>query len=119
MDYCFVKGFHSGDILYLKHEKHLFYRKNSRNGNEEYACYHNILLKNKKIKSDKKVIIDGNKICVRNKIQHSKHDDHEINFRDLITLNAIKDKCRKLQEILPIVSHKASAKIFYLQEMAK
>lgn len=126
MDHCFIKGFHGGDILYLKEEKHLFYRKIARNGNVEYACYQSILLKNKKrSKSDVKVIpctaraiIHGNE-CSRNKIKHSKHDNHELIFRDLETLNAVKEKCKILQEINPIVSHKASAKIIFLQEMAK
>lgn len=124
MEYCIFKGFHGGDILYLKEEKHLFYRKIERNGSVEYACYQSILLKNKNQSKSitpctSRAKIDGNKVCSRNTICHSKHANHEVIFRDLVTLNAVKDKCRMLQEILPIESHKASAKLIFLREMAK
>lgn len=125
MDYCFIKGYKGGSLLYLEDEKHLFVRKSGENGEETYICYQSVLAKsNKKKKMTQpnctaRVKLDGKKICTRNKIAHSKHENHEILFRDFETLNAVRKNCRTLQKIIPITAHKISAKEVFLQEIAK
>lgn len=128
MDYRFIKGYSGGNLLYLENEKHLFVRKDTQKGDEVYICYHSILSKNRKNKKTNKPVepnctarvkISPDKICTRNKIAHTKHENHEIHFRDLESLNEMKKNCRLLKKIIPITSHKVSAKEIFLQEMAK
>lgn len=124
MDHCFVKGYKGGTLLYLKEEKNLFVRKSGQEGEDVFICYQTILAKNKKKKPMElnctaRVKLNANTICKRNKIAHSNHGNHEIHFRDLESLNAIKKNCRLLQKIMPITAHKVSAKELFLQEMAK
>lgn len=124
MDHCFVKGYKGSDLLYLKDEKHLFVRKCGQGGEDVFICYQTILAKNKKknpmeLNCTARVKLTANKICTRNKIAHSNHDNHEIHFRDLESLNAIKKNCRLLQKMIPITAHKVPAKELFLQEMAK
>lgn len=125
MEYCFIEGYKGGKLLYLKDEKHLFVRKSGENGEEVFICYQTILYKGNKNKQSEhlnctaRVKLDANKICTRNKIAHTSHENHEIHFCDLETLNAIKENCQILQKIIPITAHKVSAKEIFLQEMAK
>lgn len=122
MEYCFIEGYKGGKLLYLKDEKNLYVRKNFENGVETFICYQTIMHKGNKIdhlNCTARVKLDENKICTRNKIVHTKHESHEIHYRDLETLNAIKENCRMLQKIIPITAHKVSAKEIFLQEMAK
>lgn len=125
MEYCFIDGYKGGKLLYLKDEKHLFVRKSGKNGEDVFICYQTILAKGNENKQSTettctaRVKLDVNKVCTRNKIAHTEHECHEIHFRDLETLKAVKDKCRLLQSIIPITAHKVSMKEIFLQEMAK
>lgn len=125
MKHCFIEGYKGGNLLYLEDEKHLFVRKSGDNGEEVFICYQSILAKGNKNKQSTqpnctaRVKLDANKICTRNKIAHTNHENHEIYYRDLKTLNAVKKNCRILREIIPITAHKVSVKEIFLQEMAK
>lgn len=123
MEYCFTKGFKGGNLLYLREEKHLFVRKSGENGEETFICYQSVLSKSSKNLSQPnctaRVKLNGEKICSRNKIAHTNHENHEILFRDFQTLNTVRKNCKTLQKIIPITAHKISVKEVFLQEMAK
>lgn len=123
--YTFIEGYKFGNLLYLEEEKHLFVRKSGDNGEQIFICYQSILAKSNKKKEaaqpncTARVKLTANGICTRNKIGHTNHENHEIHFHDLEILNAVKENCRTLQNIIPITAHKVSVKEVFLQEIAK
>lgn len=125
MEYTLIQGFSDGPhkLLYLHREKHLFYHTNNRCGRDEYTCYDNKLREEYKSgnghqKCTARIFLtdDG---CRRNSIAHVDHQDHELAFRDLETLNAVKDKCRLLREWCPLSACKISAKELLAVEMSR
>lgn len=124
MEFSYIQGFHGSTLLYIHEEKHLFMKTNDRNGRTEYICYEVALSKEKyryeepKIKCNARASTKQN-MCKRNKVEHQQHANHELVFRDLQTLNAIKEKCRLLSEWCPSSAHKISAKEIFMIELAK
>lgn len=121
MDYVLIQGFQSGTLFYVPSEKHLYVRKSSRNDNVYLACYDTIISKNEKnnnVSCSARCHVKQN-ICVRTDTPHSVHDDHEIIYNDLISLNAMKNSCRLLAENFPISAKKIPIKEIFLMEMSK
>lgn len=124
MEYIEVAGFNGGLWYYLPAEKHLFKRKDERNGNVYLTCYDSkdtakMKREDLSFKPCMARCILKNKLYFRTGVDHNNHGDHEITFRDLISLNAMKDRCRFLAEHFPHSSHKISIKEIFLLEMAK
>lgn len=124
MEFTYIKGFRGGSLLYLHQEKHLFYQTHNRDGRLEFSCYDNNLPKDYKSseqqsrKCNAKVIVKED-ICRRNNTDHQCHANHELVFRDLQTLNEIKERCQKVSEWCPISAHKISAKEIFMTMLAK
>lgn len=125
MEHSFVSGFHSGTLMYLHEEKHLFRKVNDRKGQEEWMCYESILPQMYRLneldpptKCTAKTFRIEN-LLRRNQIAHSHHHDHELVFRDLVSLEAMKEKCRKLAEWCPLSSYRIPAKEIFMTELAK
>lgn len=123
----FIQGFHDGhDLLYFPSEDHLFYQSHVRAGQVEYTCYEKCRPgqyaspegQSPDSKCTAKVIVKDGK-SRRNQTRHTKHENHGLIFRDLQTLNTVKDKCRKLSEWCPLSSSKVSAKELLSIELAK
>lgn len=126
MEYSLIQGFSDGPhkLLYLHRENHLFYHTNNRSGQDEYTCYDHLLREdykseNNHSKCTARVFLNDQKQCRRNRIAHNAHQNHELAFRDLKTLNAVKEKCRLLQEWCPLSATKVSAKELLAVELAK
>lgn len=67
-----------------------------------------------------RVIVDDlSKRCVRNKVPHSSHCNHEELMNIMETTNHIKEKCDILREKFPILSQKIRSKDIFYDEVAK
>lgn len=126
MEYIKINGFNGGTLYYLPEEKHLFLRKTSTNGMAYLVCYDTIIAKPRK-KRDSNVSVctarcqldERTEQCLRNKSVHSDHQNHETIYRDLISLNAMKNQCRFLAEKFPYSAHLVPISEIFLIEMAK
>lgn len=124
-----IKGFQSGNLFYLPSEKHLFLQKSSKSGKKFLVCYDTVASVG--VNEDNNDDYDSltccarctfdekTGLCRRNSSPHTDHDDHEIKFRDLQSLNAMKDHCRYLATNFPFSARKIPIKEIYLSEMAK
>lgn len=124
-DHTLIQGFHDGHpLLYLHGEKHLFYRSNERSGHVEYSCYEKSRpdrYKNNKeanVKCTARVFLDNGRVY-RNQIRHQCHENHETIFRDLQTLEAVKEKARLIKKWCPLSASKVSAKELLAVELAR
>lgn len=121
MNYISIRGFHGGTLYYVPSEKHLYVRKSYRKGSMYLVCYDTIRSKNE----DNNVTICHARCvahaekCVKTGTPHGNHEDHEIIYKDLISLNAMKDNCRLLAERFPISAKKIPVEEIFLMEMAK
>lgn len=115
-----VNGFHGGIIYYSSKEKHLYVQRGKmRNGDLYLACYDTILNKLNSQCSAKRVYNKGNRYSRSTNHKHTKHGHHEIIYRDLVSLNNMKNQCRYLTQNFPTSAHKVPIKEIFLQELAK
>lgn len=126
MEYVEVTGFGGGIWYYIPKEKHLFKRKDKKNGIVHLICYdsEDATKMEKSNPNFKKCaarchLREDNGLCYRTEAPHRDHEDHEITFRDLVSLNAMKERCRYLCENFPHSAHKIPIKEIFLLEMAK
>lgn len=119
LKYSLTKGFRDGDLLLYSHfEKKLFYKTNDRlNGQQDYACYENIM--NKGCNCKARLHLRADNSCERNKQLHIDHENHEITFRDMESLDAMREKCRYLIKHYPASAQKIPVKEIFLSEMIK
>lgn len=118
MEFCYIPGFSSGYLLYLKREKHLFVRKETKNGKTYWVCYDTIKLASGSCKS-RCIVDEATQKCKRNDAPHTAHDNHELDYKDLVSLNAMKDHCRYLAQNFPYSAHKIPIKEIFMAEMIK
>lgn len=141
MECVTIKGFGGGTLYYMVKEKRLYLRKDGKNGKTYLACYDTVLSKpnnNKKEKnSSNKRKRDKNYAqcparchvdeksgeCWRTEASHScrhgPHGAHDLIYRDLVSLNAMKDTCRFIAEHFPNSAHKMPIREIFLLEMSK
>lgn len=128
MEYTLIQGIHDGPhpLLYSHDEKRLYHFTNDRSGRIEYTCYDHLLRQEYKssigahLKCTARAMLQNND-CMRNGIAHKcdHNHNHELAFRDLQTLNAVREKCRLLSEWCPLSASKVSAKELLAIELAK
>lgn len=126
MEYVIVRGLNNGLLYYISEDGHLYVRKNSKNGKIYLTCYEETLTKKtakanptfKQCTSRTHIDLNTN-MCYRNDTCHTNHSHHEITYRDLLSLNAMKNHCRFLATNFPFSSHKIPIKEFFLLEIAK
>lgn len=118
--HSFLTGFSGkGLLLYLHDEKNLFIKKSERNQSQYYECYHVL----QKAQPDYKacpvycVIKDGE--CNRNGAIHSHPTNHKVEYRDMVSLNAMKETCRWLRTYIPSSAHKVSLYDIFMLEISK
>lgn len=126
MQYTILQGLRAGSrVLYVPQDKMLYVSKCKRRGQEEFICYQTILCARKKEnnhhqKCTARVIIDDlSERCVRNKVAHSNHCNHEDLINIMETTNNIKEKCTILRTKFPILSKKIRPKDIFYDEVAK
>lgn len=119
-----VKGWSGGLVYYAPDEEHLYCRKDGYNGTKYLVCYETVASRSKKNKKSVKCPArrhldekSGKSSCTLS--QHSSHDNHEVIYRDLVSLNAMKDRCRYLAENFPGCAHRISVKGIFLKELSK
>lgn len=126
MEYVTLKGFNDGMLYYIPADGHLYVRKYSKNSKIYLSCYERCLTK-KFAKNNPsfqlcpaKVHLDTKtNLCYRTNAPHTSHDDHELKYRDLQSLNGMKDHCRFLAKHFPFSCHKIPIKEIFLLEIAK
>lgn len=121
LEFCYIEGFsdRKHKLLYLIGEKHLFYRKGeSYVGTKAYyACYERI---DGSGSCKARCTLDlQSEQCTRNKKQHNIHENHDVIFRDMESLRAMKNHCKYLATNFPFSSHKIPINEIFLNEMAK
>lgn len=124
-----IKGFQGGDLIYIPKEKHLYVRKSNISGKSFLVCYDTVAYKDTDIDKDDdyefvkcsaRCMLDVRTgKCHRNSTPHTDHDDHEIKFHDLQSLNAMKEHCRYLAKNFPFSARKIPIKEIFLSEMSK
>lgn len=122
MEFIAVKGRQGGNLYYVKEDKHLYVRKTLASGISYLACY-NTVLKNQDSHiqgCSARCTLDETKgLCFRNSTYHSHHENHEVVFRDLQSLNAMKEHCRYFALNFPFSAKKTPIKEIFLAEMSK
>lgn len=124
MEYTAVTGFNGGNLFYIPEEKHLYVRKTTKNGTVHLVCYDTVETAKTK-KSDPSFIecaarchLKGDQLS-RTNSTHRHHANHELAFKDLVSLNAMKDHCRYLAKHFPFSAHKIPVSEIFYVEMAK
>lgn len=115
--YSYIVGFKGrGYLLYSHNEKNLFVKKSEENNMERYECYQNVIAG-----SDRRCpvycMVEGDKIT-RNDGKHC-HADHNVKYKDLVSLNAMRKTCVFLKENLPSSAFRISLYDIFLQEISK
>lgn len=107
-------------LLYLVGEKHLFFRKGpSYDGTKDYyACYDGINGTPGSCKARCTLDLETKK-CTRNNTPHSNHEIHDVDYRDMESLQAMKDHCKYLATNFPFSAHKIPIDDIFLTEIAK
>lgn len=124
-EFCYITGFKEGSsLLYLKEEKNLFFRKNKelQNGKIHWACNASNIpaIYGQPDSCPARCTMDLIKSEIyRNNAAHIHEANHEIVFRDLESLNAMKNHCRYLAANFPYSAHLIPVKEIFLSEMAK
>lgn len=130
-----LNGWNGGTVYYAPNEKHLYVRKDSYRGKLYLVCHDTVLKKtknNKKNRKNNKKDQNKNEMkcpgrCIYNPTtgaykmtrKHNHRTNHEIEYKDLVSLNAMKDLCRFLAKHLPGSAHKIPVREIFLMEMAK
>lgn len=119
--FCYTRGFsdRKHDLLYLEDEKHLFVRRDGSDDGTKvyYGCY-DALNGSNGCKARCTMDTKTNK-CKRNNKPHNGHDNHEVTYRDMESLNAMKDHCQYLFKNFPFSAMKIPIEEIFLTEMAK
>lgn len=134
MECILIKGFNGGDLFYVPDEEHLYVRKSNKKGKKYLACYHTVKSgkddydddddDDDEYDEDEKCLArctfdEDSSLVHRNSTPHSNHRNHEITFRDLQSLNAMRDHCRYLSTNFPFSARKIPIKEIFLAEMVK
>lgn len=118
--HSFEQGFSGkGLLLYLHDEKNLFVKQSARNSTEFFQCYH-ILQKNQPDYKPCPVYctVAGGE-CHRNAAIHSHSTNHKVEYRDMLSLNAMKETCRWLKDHCPSSANKIPLQDIFLLEISK
>lgn len=121
MNYCYVIGLSGkNELLYIDKEKCLYMEHSQKNGKKYFQCYQGRLKSSLDyVPCPARCNVDqSTKIYTRTNGIHN-HKNHELEFNDLKSLNAMKDKCRWLADSVPLYAYKISVKEIFLEEMAK
>lgn len=115
----YTKGFsdRKHDLLYLENEKHLIVRRVHDGTKVYYNCY-DALNGSNGCKARCTIDLKTNK-CTRNYKQHNGHGNHEVTYRDMESLNEMKNHCKYLRKHFPFSATKIPIKEIFLTEMAK
>lgn len=121
MNYTWVTAFSGkNDLLYIENEKYLFMEHSQQNGKKYLQCYQERLKNSVEYAPcPARCNVDlRTNICARNNGKHN-HINHELEFNDLKSFNAMKDKCRWLSENVPSYAYRIAVKEIFLEEMSK
>lgn len=118
--YSFIKGFNGkGSLLYLHDEKNLFVRKVKRDAYEYYECYHNLQKYEYGFEHCPVSCSIQQGELRRNEAEHSHQGNHKVYFRDLQSLNAMKETCYWLRDHCPSSAHKIPSYDIFMLEISK
>lgn len=118
-----LKGFNGKNVYYDPKGKYLYSRNNGYKGTSYLKCFEDVKGAKKKNREEwlpcggrRRLDANGKSWPSHN---HAKHKNHESVYRDLISLNDMKEKCRFSAKNYPGLTHKMSTKIIFLTEIAK
>lgn len=118
-----LKGFNGKNVYYDPKRKYLYSRNNGYKGTSYLKCFEDVKGAKKRKKKNWKPCGGRRRLNANGKSWsthgHAKHKNHETVYRDIISLNAMKESCRFLGENYSGQTHKISPKIIYLTEIAK
>lgn len=113
-------------LLYVPQEKHLYVKHRVVEGKEpgeDWICYQSILNKKDKdqVKCTSTVHLGQNNICKQKNIRnpHTNHINHELIYKDIMSLNKIKTDCINAKVVSDGVAMKISASDIFTRELSK
>lgn len=117
-NYSYVVGFKGkSTLLYLHDDKNLFVRKSNAGNNIQYECYHNVT-NNENYRRCSVYCTVKEDVVKRNFERHC-HTDHSIKYKDLVSLNAMRQTCTFLKEHCPSSAHRIPLYDIFLNEISK
>lgn len=126
MEYVPIKGFRGGNLIYIPEDRHLYVRRTTKAGRVYFVCYDTVLTKRLKKQEPnfqecgaRCTLNESTGLCSKKASCHRDHENHDVIFRDLQSLNTMKDKCRYLAENFPFSARRIPIKEIFLAEMAK
>lgn len=119
-NHTFIQGFRGkGLLLYVEAEKNLFVEKSKRNQTKYYECYH-VMEKDQPnyVPCHVRYAVEGEECRRVNDEVHS-HENHKVEYRDMQSLNAMKETCRWLREHCPSSAYKIPVYEIFMLEISK
>lgn len=121
MDYVNVKGRQGGNLYYLPEDGHLYVRKSRQYGKSYLVCYNTVLKDDDPHIQEcaaRCTLDEAKGLCTRNATCHN-HGNHEVEFKDLQSSNAMKSNCHYLATNFSFSVKKPPVKDIFLNEMAR
>lgn len=120
-----------GTLLWAPDEKHLYFKKKSlKNGNEDWICYQEMLLKQKGkpqgehtsdlTKCTSRILRNpAIQTCQRKKVAHTDHENHEKIYKDLVSRHNIYRDTVRLRDATAGLSMNVPVNDIFTRELAK
>lgn len=116
-NYSYVVGFKGkSELLYSHDENNLYALKSNNELRMQYECYHN---SNKENSPRCPVYCTVERNMVRRNNERHCHRDHNVIYKDLLSLNAMRNTCTLLNEHCPSSAHRIPLYDIFLQEISK
>lgn len=115
----------NASLLWIPQDKYLYVRHREhtdKSKGEDWICYQTILhKKDKSVVNCSSAVNIKNEMCTRKNVQnpHTNHNNHQIIYNDLITLNNIKDNCIAAKQLGEGLSMNISTCDIFTREIAK
>lgn len=119
-----------GVLLWAPDEKHLFFKKKThKSGLEDWICYQEMIQKKKsnsvgkafdQTKCTSRLLRDPiAKTCTRKQIAHTDHEDHDLIYKDLMSMDEIKDTVDRIRDVTEGLSVNVPMSHVFTRTLAK
>lgn len=111
-----------GIIYYAPEEKHFYVKRKKKKGKVYMSCYD--IMAKKTLPTElqcpaKRVYTPEDELSRPTNTNHTNHENHELMYRDLVSLNNMKDHCNYTATNFPTSANKVSVREIFLLELAK
>lgn len=124
--YGLIKGNRrDSNLLWIKDEKFLYVKKDTKTRGIDYICYQTIRSNPKKKRNENVIqctsrrIVDAEGKVTKNSIPHSNHENHESYYKDMMSKNAIIDTVILLRALDEDIGIRYSTHDVFTKELSK